>query len=152
MTIQSSAGVKIFIARPGLIPSSSPNEWEEIGEIVNYGEFGRVYQLISHDALNARGTRKLKGQYNDGQLNVQVGRDPQDAGQADAIAARDTDYSYWFKIELNDVPNGGSTPTTFTFEAMVMSYTTNIGGPNQIIGASMLIEIQSGTITETPAA
>lgn len=149
MTVQSSAGAKLYIADPG--PLSPTPTWVEVGEITNFGEFGRRYELITHKPVATRGTRKLKGTYDDGALSLELGRDPGDAGQAKLITARDSDDLYLFKIELDDLPSGGGDPTTFTFEALVMSYTTNIGSADQIIGATVDVQIESGSITETAA-
>lgn len=149
MAVQTAAGSKIYIADPGAL-SPTPT-YVEIGEVTNMGEFGRVYELITHQSLGERGDRKFKGSYNDGQLPLQLGRDVSDSGQEKLIAARDSDSDYQFKVELNDAPSGGS-PTTFTFEAKVMSYTTNVGSLNQVVGATATVEIKSGTIAETAAA
>ena len=150
MAVQTSAGCKIYIGTSEA--TASPDDWLEIGEVTNFSEFGRVYQLITHQSVNERGDRKFKGSYNDGDITLQLGRDPSDTGQAAAIAARDSDDDYWFKVTLNDDSVSVTTPTTFTFQGKVMSYTVNIGGPNQVVGASMQIAITSGTITETAAA
>lgn len=148
MTVQTSAGCKIYIGTAETTPS--PDDYLEIGEVTNFSEFGRVYQEIRHDAIGTRGTRKFKGTYDDGNITLQLGRDPSDVGQAAAILARDDDEDYNFKITLNDEGVLGN-PTTFTFKAKVMSYTTNIGGPNQVVGATMMLGIKSGSIDETAA-
>lgn len=152
MAVVQSAGTKIYIGGKEVSPQSE-TQWQLIGEVVNPGEFGRVYNLITHTSLDDRNVRKFKGSRNDGQLNMQLGRDPQDDGQADLISALDDDSDYNFKIELPDDPGGtGNSPTTFLFQAKVMSYTTNIGDPDSIIGATCLLEIRSGSIQETPAS
>lgn len=149
MTVQTSAGCKIYIGTAETI--ASPDDYLEIGEVVNYSEFGRVYTQIKHDSIGTRGTRKFKGTYDDGSLTLQLGRDPADTGQAAAIVARDSDDDYNFKVTLNDDVGANNVPTTFTFLAKVMSYTTNIGGPNQVVGATMMIDIKSGSIAEVAA-
>jgi hypothetical protein len=229
MPVHTSAGTKISIGgtSAGAILTDT---YTEIKEVKNIGEFGRSYQEITHDSLGARGTQKFKGQYNDGNIALVMGRDPLDAGQAKVLLARDTDFDYNFKVEENDKPAATSgtctitiaapgvitltahgyavndavvfsttgalptgltagttyyvktTPTadTFTvaatvggaaittsgtqsgvhtvtdvpantityFRAKVMSYTKNVGGPNQTVDSSVLLAIQSGTITE----
>lgn len=153
MTVQTTAGTRIFIAPPGDVPGSpSPEYFTEIGEVVNFGEFGRVYTEITHEAVNDRNVRKFKGTRNDGTLPLQLGRDTADDGQALIRQALDDDDDWNFRIILNDEPTGGGDPTSYTFKAKVMSYTTNLGGPNQIIGANASLGIQSGTIVEVEAA
>jgi hypothetical protein len=150
MTVHTSAGTKIYIGGKG--PLLDESAFQLIGEIVNPGEFGRVYEEIQHTSLDNRNVRKFKGSRNDGNMNMQLGRDPSDDGQADLIVALDDDDDYNFKVELNDDPGGtGDSPTTILFKAKVMSYTTNIGDANSIVAATALLGIQSGTIVETAA-
>lgn len=149
MTLVHTAGTKLFISASPLSPTPV---WTEVGEIANYGAFGRVYQEIKVDSIGERGTRKLKGTYDDGNIALQLNRDPQDAGQALLITARDSDDDYSFKIELNDQRAGMTTPTRITFSAQVLSYTLNPQGPNNVVAAECTISIQSGTIDEVPAA
>lgn len=154
MTVRTTAGTRIYIAPPGDLPESpleSPNFWTEIGEVVNFGEFGRTYAEVTHESINNRNVRKFKGTRNDGNIPLQLGRDTSDDGQELLRQALDDDDDWNFKIELDDAPTAG-TPTTLTFLAKVMSYTTNLGGPNQIIGATATLGIQSGSITEVAAA
>jgi hypothetical protein len=101
MAVHTSAGSKIYIGTTAT--ALLTDTFTEIGEVVNIGDFGRVYSEIKFDTLGVRGTRKFKGTYDDGNLAMQLGRDPSDAGQAMVIAARDADFDYNFKIVDNDV-------------------------------------------------
>jgi hypothetical protein len=151
MAVVTASGTKLYIGGTGALASESG--WQIVGEIVSPGQFGREYAKIEHSSIDNRNVRKFKGQRDDGDLEVSLGRDPSDAGQADLIAALDVDLDYNFKIELNDDVGGtGDSPTTFTFKAKVMSYKTNIGDANSIVAATSTLAIQSGTITEAPAA
>lgn len=152
MTVQTAAGTRIYIG--GKTESDPQNEtsWNEIGEVVNFPNFGRVYNLVTHNPVNNRKTFKFKGSYNDGSLDLEIGRDTSDAGQAAAKTALDDDDAYNFKIELGDDPGDdtGDEPTTFYFRGRVFSYTTNIGSVDSIVGANLMIEID-GSITEVAA-
>lgn len=151
MAINRTSGAKLYIGGTGAIGSESA--WVEIGEVENYGEFGRVYNLVTFDSIGEERTQKLKGGYNEGALNLQLGRDPaNDAGQEDMQAALTSRDSYNFKIELNDDPDdgSGSAPTTFTFKGLVMSFTANLGTRDQVIMSAATVEINSD-ITETAA-
>jgi hypothetical protein len=152
MTVHTSAGSKLYIGTRALVPATD-EDYLLVGEIVNLGEFGRVYEVIRHNSLDQRGTRKFKGTFDDGALAMQLGQDSDDVGQIRLLEARDSDYAYNFKIELNDaLDQTGATPTTFTFKGKVFSKTVNVGGPNQIVASNCNIEIDSGTITETEAS
>jgi len=148
----TAAGTKLYMGGTGSLGSES--SWTEIGDLTNFGEFGRVYQKIEHKPVGSRGTEKFKGGYDDGALNLDMARTPGAAGQAALLAARDSDNFYNFKIELNDNPAASSlsAPSTMKFKAAVFSYTTNVGTRDGIVAARAVVEIQSGTIVETPAA
>lgn len=121
-------------------------DFEPIAEVVDLGEYGRVYNLVTHNPLATRGTVKRKGSYNDGAVNMQLGRDIQDDGQAVAQEALDSDDDYSFRITLQDGTNQ-------YFRGQVMSYTTNVGGVDQITGAAITVEINSeeGIIEDAPS-
>jgi len=148
----TAAGTKLYIGGTGVLGSES--SWIEIGDVTNLGEFGRVYQKIEHKPVAERGTQKFKGGYDDGALNLDMARVPGDTGQAALIAARDSDLAYNFKVELNDRPvtSSAALPTTFKFKAKVMSYTANPGQRDNLVGAKVVVEIDSGTIVEAAAA
>ena len=115
--------------------------WTAIGEITDAGEFGKTYNLVTHNPIGNRKTIKKKGAYNEGQLVLQVARDPADTGQAALITALASDLDSSFKLVLND----GNT-TTLYFVAQVLSYTTNLGSVDQIVGATVTIELTNDII------
>ena len=108
--------------------------YADIGEVTDLGEFGREYNLVTHQPLAERRTVKRKGSFNDGSITLQVARVPGDEGQAKAIVAMDEDEPRAFEIELQD-------GTKLYFAGVVMSYQTNVGGADQITSASIMIEI-----------
>lgn len=122
------------------------NDWDEIGEVTDLGEYGRVYELVTHNPLATRATVKRKGSYNDGAVSMQLGRDVEDGGQAALQLALDSDDDHSIRITLQD-------GTRQYFRAQVMSYTTNVGSVNQITGASVTLEINSeeGIIEVAPS-
>ena len=149
MAVVSSAGTILYIGGTGALGSESA--WEPVGEITDMGEFGRVYELITHNPIGTRATQKFKGSYNDGTMTLEMGRDPADAGQADIAVAVDSDLSFNFKIELNDSPQvSPNQPTTYTFKAKVMSYPTVVGTVNDYVRSTVQLEVD-GSITTTPA-
>ena len=119
-----------------------------VGEVTTIPEIGRNSDLITHTPVADRKTYKLKGNYNDGALGLEMGRATDDAGQAILVTARDSDDPIAFSITYNDDPGGtGSSPTIQYFQGLVMSYTTNTGDGNQVLGATCQVEI-SGDILE----
>ena len=141
----TSAGSKIYIApnMPGAYNQAGfeaiDGTFVEIGEVTDLGEFGREYNLVTHNPLADRRTVKRKGSYNDGAVSMQLARVPTDAGQALLLTARDSDDSYPFKVVLQD-------STIQYFSGQVMSYTTNVGSVDQITGATVAVEIDNDII------
>lgn len=143
MGVQTSAGSKLFIGTTAA--NAATDTYVEVAEVTNIPEFGRAYQEITHQSLGRRDTQKFKGSYNEGSITLALGRDMSNAGQAALRAALDSDSDYNVKITLNDTPSTGTSPkpTTYLLKAKVMSFTTNPGGPNQIVGASVMLGISS---------
>lgn len=140
---QTSAGTTLHISATAPATYNATGfaalTWTEIGEITDLGEFGRQYNLVTHNPLNDRRTVKRKGSYNDGTINAQMARVPADAGQAILKTAVDSDDSYSIKVTLQ---NGDVFYTT----AQIMSYTVNVGSVDQITGATVAMEIDNDII------
>ena len=128
---QTSAGTTLHISASAPATYNSTGfaalTWTEIGEVTDLGEFGRQYNLVTHNPLGDRRTVKRKGSYNDGTINAQMARVPADAGQTILKTAVDSDDSYSIKVTLQ---NGDIFYTT----AQIMSYTVNVGSVDQITG------------------
>lgn len=143
MAIQTSAGTTLSISAS--LPNSETATaygaitFTPIGEITNVPEYGKSFAEVTALTLGNRKTRKAKGSYNNGTITVQLLRDTADAGQAVLIAALESDDNYAFEVELQD-------GTIQYFSGKVMSYTTNVGGTDQYIGASATIGIDTDII------
>jgi len=111
-----------------------------IGEITDMGEFGKTYNLVTHQPLATRRTVKRKGSFNDGALSLQLARVPDDVGQVVLQAGLDSDDSYSFKVVLQD-------GEIQYFSGQVMSYTNNVGSADQINGSAVSVEIDNDIIT-----
>ena len=93
-TLKISAGVPATFDAAGYAALS----YTAVGEITNFGEFGREFNLVTHNPIATRGTQKLKGSFNEGQLALQLGLDTDDAGQILMKAAALSDSLYAFLI------------------------------------------------------
>lgn len=135
----TSAGSKLWI---GLPPASQTLvalqavSYTEVKEIVDLGEFGRTYNLVTHNPLGDRVTVKRKGSINNGNLAIQMAYAPADPGQTLLAAAVDSDSSYSYKVELQD-------GTEFLFTAQAMGYPIQVGGVDSITSSTCNIEIDS---------
>lgn len=135
----TSAGSKLWI---GLPPASQTLvalqavSYTEVKEVVDIGEFGASYALVTHNPLGDRITVKRKGSKNNGTLAVQMAYAPADPGQTLLAAAVDSDSSYSYKVELQD-------GTEFLFTAQAMGYPIQVGGVDSITSSTCNIEIDS---------
>ena len=146
---RTSAGIKLYVTdktpatfdKTGYTALSA--DWKEVGEVTNYGEYGKVYQLVTHEPVGERKTFKRKGNYNNGQMALQIARAPLDEGQAVLKTAVDSDIPISFKVlfETGIVSDGAD-----YFQGLVMSYTTNIGTGNQILGSTCNVELDGDVI------
>ncbi len=152
MAEHTSAGTKLHIGGFA-VENPALDSYTEIGEVVNIGEFGRAYAEITHTNLSDRNVKTHKGSRNDGTFPLQLAKDMDDDGQDDLRVALDVDSDYNFKLVENDDPGGtGDSGTITYFKAKVMSFTTNIGGPDQIVGATVSLGVKSGSLSEVPAS
>ena len=142
MTARTSAGTQIAI---GVAPATydpagfGAVSYDQIGEVTDAGEYGKVYNLVTHNPLADRKTKKFKGSYNNGSITLQLAQDETDAGQVAATAAVDSDDSFSIRVTKQ---NGAID----YFTAQVMSFTDAIGGVDSIEGGSIQLEIDNDII------
>lgn len=144
MSVKTSAGTTLQVS--ATIPDSFDQAGYEstdlvystVGEVVNYGEFGRVYNLVTHNPVATRGTQKFKGSFNEGAMELQLGLDTDDAGQIimKAAALSDNDYSFLVTTQNGD---------KYYFQAKVMGFRVNVGSVDQVTGAAATLEITTSS-------
>lgn len=142
MTVRSSAGTTIHLSAG--IPATfnvagyTALTFTAIGEVTDLGEFGREYNLITHNPIGSRGTVKLKGSFNEGSITMQLGLDTDDAGQILAKTASQSDADYSFKITTQ---NGDD----YFFQAKVMSFKVNVGSVDSVTSATIMLELTTNS-------
>jgi len=141
----TSAGTRLYVSAslPATYNSAGFGalSWTEVGEITDFGEWGKEYSVVNHNPVGTRQTIKRKGSYNNGALTLSMARATTDAGQTILIAASDSDNSYSFKVAFQ----GGATGQFFT--GVVPKYTTNVGSVDSIFSASVSVEIDNDIIS-----
>lgn len=100
MGVATGAGTRVYIGTTAA--SAASDSFVEIGEVGAVPEFGRQYDEIKWRPVSTRATQKLKGGYDDGGIQLPLGKDASDAGQAAILVALDVDAYYNFKIVDND--------------------------------------------------
>jgi hypothetical protein len=147
LTVATAAGVTIGIT--SVAPATFTRlGWEArtfttIGEITDLGEFGRAYAKAEHKPIATRETRKLKASYDEGAITLGLGLDNRDAGQLMAKAAAASDSDYYFCITL---PSG----ERYFFSALVLGFKTSTGSADNIVSATITLEITGLGILEVP--
>jgi hypothetical protein len=144
MTVTTAAGTTLSIS--ATIPEtldeagyeSTDIVWTPIGEVVSIGAHGRTYAPVTHMPLASRTVRKFKGSRDDGNIDVNLGRDSDDAGQILAKAALDSDNDYSFRIAF---PSGDME----YFQGKVMNINNAADGADSIVGRTMSIAITANS-------
>ncbi len=142
MTVRTSAGTTIHVSAgtPATFDSTgyAALTYTSVGEVTNLGEFGREYNLVTHNPVATRATVKKKGSYNEGSISLEVGLDTDDAGQILLKTASASDANHSFKITTQ---NGD----VYYFQAQVMSFRVSVGGVDDITSASIMLELTSNS-------
>lgn len=139
-TVATSAGSTFHVVASGTAPATYDDTgyaaltWVAVGEVTDLGEFGREYNLVTHNPIANRSTQKFKGSFNEGQISLQLGLQTDDAGQIIMKAASLSDSAYSCKVTTQ---NGD----IYYFRAMVMSWKVGVGGVDQITTATCMLEL-----------
>lgn len=139
-TSTSGTVIAVSAALPGTYDSAgfALLSYTTTGEVTDIGEFGKEYNLITHNPIGDRKTYKFKGNYNNGSLALQMASAPADAGQAILLTALDSDTAISVKIthQNGDVDY---------FTGQVMTYRVAVAAES-IKTASVTFEIDSDIV------
>lgn len=118
----------------------------EIGLIESVGEFGRVFDMVNFQAIKDGRMYKLKGGFNDGQMQMVVGQDLTDDGQAalKGFAEASDQNTYPIKITLT---GADASFDTIYMGGKIMSFRTTLGAVNAVIKAAVTIEVNTPIFT-----
>lgn len=139
---RTSAGTTIGIAAAPAtydLAGFDALSFDTIGEVTDAGEYGKVFNLVTHNPLATRQTKKFKGSFNNGSITLQLAIDEDDVGQIAAKAALESDASFSIAVTKQ---NGAID----YFTAQVMSFTDAIGSVDSIEGGSIQLEIDNEII------
>lgn len=118
--------------------------WIPVGEVVNIGEFSRVYNPIEVNNLSQRRTRTLKGSFTEGAPTIETNYAAGDAGQAAMLVALNMDTDVSFRIVHQDL-------TEYYSQGLVMSAPITIGGVDDVTAGSFDTVLNKGIVTVYPA-
>lgn len=135
----TSAGSKIAVGNPPAsqtLVALQAVSYTDIAEVTDIGEFGRTYNLVTHNPLGDRITVKRKGSINNGTIQLQMAYAPADPGQTLLATAVDSDSSYSYRVTIQD-------GTNFYFTGQAMGRPIQVGGVDSITASTCNIEIDS---------
>lgn len=114
----TNAGSKLFICATAQPDNLTKTEfegltWVEVGGVGSVGETGSSTNILTYPTWSDDVVQKAKGMTDAGSPEIEVARDPDDAGQILLRTAAGTNLNYAFKIEGTDLPdaNPASKPT-----------------------------------------
>lgn len=156
MGITTTASTKVSIGTTAPFATAvayAGDTWTPIANISDVGEAGSEAEIVVGKYVDQPYARKLKGNRDNGTMELTVARDSADPGYTALVAAEGTDFAYNFKVELNDRPAVGASPknSVFYFTALVASRKNSFGETDNIISTTFSLAI-SGAIIEVPAS
>jgi hypothetical protein len=131
MGFNTAAGAILSIGNVATGSNAGSDTYTAIGQITNIPEFGRKYNEVKFSPIATRGVQKVKGSYDEGSVEIDIARDPADAGQILALIARDIDEAYNFKIAFNDAVVASSATVTITIASPGVVTDTAHGLPDK---------------------
>ena len=139
-SVATSAGTTLSIVSAGAQPTTyntagyAALTWVGIGEITDLGEFGRKYNLVTHNPIGNRSTQKFKASFNEGSMTLQLGLQTDDAGQIILKTAVNSDANYSYKVTTQ---NGD----TYYFQAQCLGFMIGVGSVDKITSATVNLEL-----------
>jgi hypothetical protein len=153
MPITAVARTKLYIGQPlaskttdFVVADFDQISWDEVGWIENLGSIGDESAEITFSTIGEGRTMKLKGVKNAGSMAVVLGSDYANAGQDAVRAAEASPLDYAFKLEFNDIPSGGTTPSARYFIAKVMSQREQFDTVNNVIRMQAALGVNSNIV------
>lgn len=157
MAVRAAAGTRVWIGPATIFNSLAEfqsideQDWIELGEVENLGEFGDQSQEITFEAIGDNRVRRSKGSRDAGVMQIVVGADPLDAGQLAFEDAEGSPFEYAIRVEENDAPTDDYTNTISYLRGLVMSRRKNVGTNNNIVRRTFNVAINS-EVFEVPAS
>ena len=141
----TNAGRKLYMvaAAQATVPANAAAyaglTWVEIKGVGSVGETGSSTNILTYDTWDTDVIDKAKGMTDAGSPTIELARIPTDTGQIALRAAALTNLKYAFKIEGNDEPEVGGTPSIFYHYGLV-------GGPTRPNGRNEDFDLEVFTL------
>ncbi|CCB65388.1 Ig domain-containing protein [Hyphomicrobium sp. MC1] len=154
--LQTTAKSKLYIGPANNLINTldefeAITEWTEVTGLIDLGKWGYEGNEITQGFIDDAYVHRLKGNLDNGKIDLVVGRNPFDAGQN---ILRDAVQSNWnkypVKVVLNDQPTDTGTPSVFYFKGVPLSAQNDFGEVNNVVKTTFSIGVD-GQLFEVPA-
>jgi hypothetical protein len=115
-----------------------------VGQVTNFPDRGRVYTDVAYNSLAVRGTRHIKGTFDEPEVPIEIGVDRLDAGQVILKTASDSDNSFTFKFLY-------SSGEIDFFQAKVFSFVSAGGDGDTLRSVTANVRIDHQGVIEVAA-
>lgn len=113
MGVNTTAGLQLWLGTTASVAAT--DTYVRVAELLTVGKFGRRYNTVNYSPLDDRGVQKFKGSFDEGNPEISLGKDINDAGQTAMLAALLVDADYNIKLVANDdLPPASATVTMAT--------------------------------------
>lgn len=153
MSINQAGGARIYIGSTDAattLAEFAADSYTEINNVEDLGEFGDEATSITFTSLKDGRVGKYKGPRDAGTMNVVVGDDPRDPGQAICNIAETTKFDYNIKVVLNDAVTLGGNGGIHYFKAKILSARLNVGNVSNVVKRTFAMGVNSAIISSLP--
>lgn len=157
--LQTTAKSRIFVGPVATVgfkeladfEAIDESDWKEIGSLIDLGKWGAEGNEITQGFINDAFVHRLKGNLDNGKIEVVVARDLFNEGQNTLRQAVNGNwFKYAIRVVLNDKPTETGTPSTFYFKGVPLNAQNDFGEVNNVVKTSLTIGID-GELFEVPA-
>lgn len=134
-----------------MLSDFSGESWTEITEMENLGSVGGEWELVDQTRQDERNPAaaifedQIKGVRKATRMQLAIGHQSSDAGQAALVAAFMSESAYPIRLTFSDAPAGG-TPSQRHFFAIVVTLTDLLDGANRVVGMSSDLVLKSSVV------
>ncbi|MBS0237079.1 MAG: putative Ig domain-containing protein [Proteobacteria bacterium] len=126
-------------------------DWTEVTGLIDLGKWGYEGNEITQGFIDDAYVHRLKGNLDNGKIDLVVGRNPFDDGQNILRDAVQTNWNkYPIKVVLNDKPTETGTASVFYFKGVPLSAQNDFGEVNNVVKTTFSIGVD-GQLFEVPA-
>lgn len=127
------------------------SQWTEITGLIDLGKWGAKGNEITQGFIEDAFVHRLKGNIDNGSMEVVLARNPFDAGQNILKNAAQANWNkYAIRVVLNDKPTDTGVASTFYFRGVPMGFEGDFGEVNNVVKVNATIGID-GQLFEVPA-